>query len=369
MIAKHTGLSVAVLALSIVIASPASAADLIYSTWVSAEHHLTRNVVVPFAAELEEKTGGAVKFEIASGGALAKPRETLEAISNGTVDAGYIVDIYFPSSLPQTALLGDLALLVDDAVAATAAMNETVLLDCAECRASLENQNVVPIGFISTSTYKLQCTKPVAKLDDLRGLRVRATGAWAPMFSDLGATPVNIPISEVYEALQRGALDCSVGPVSHLPSYSLYEVVTDVNDMPMGAYAGGLTLNLRKEAWEALTAEQRALFLELAPKYVAIGIFGYNATDEEAAAKGREQGITWHPAAPDIKVAYDAYNAQSVAAVIAKGKADAAIGDAEALVKSFTENLEKWRGIRSKIGDDRAAFEQALRDEIYVKLN
>tara|TARA_R110002020_G_scaffold26514_26_gene86023 strand:+ start:6979 stop:8070 length:1092 start_codon:yes stop_codon:yes gene_type:complete len=350
-------------------AGPVAAKDMIYSSFVSSEHLLTKNVAVPFTDELRERTGGEINFEVASGGALAGARETLEAVDNGTVDAGYIIDIYTPSALPQTALLSDLSLLIDNAVVATAAMTETVLLDCAECRESFEKHNVMPLGFVATAVYSLQCTTPVASLDDMQGLKVRATGAWAPLIEELGGTPVNVPTSELFEGLQRGALDCSVGPVSHLPSYSLYEVVTDINEMPIGAYAGGLPLNLRKSVWEDLTDEQRDIFLDLAPKYVAAGIMGYNGVNQESIDESKVQGINWHPKADDIVEVYDGYKKKVIAAAIEKGKADPSITDAEAMVNTYVENLEKWSAIIEEIGDtDAEALEAKLREEVYSKL-
>ena len=350
-------------------APSASAQNLIYSTFVSSEHLLVKDVAAPFAAELRERTGGEVDFEVVPGGSLAGARETLKAVEDGTVDAGYIIDIYTPSALPQTALLSDLSLLIDNSVVASAAMTETVLLDCQECRESFEKHNVVPLGFVSTSVYALQCTRPVAKLADMQGLKVRATGAWASLMTDLGATPVNIPTSELFEGLQRGAIDCSVGPVSHLPSYSLYEVVTDINEMPIGAYAGGLPLDMRKSVWDDLTAEQRAVVLDLAPKYVAAGALGYNRVNQEAIDQSKTQGIGWHPEAADIVAAYDAYKTRVMAETIAKGEADPSIADAKALVETFAENLEKWTRIIAEIGDtDAAALETALREEVYAKL-
>lgn len=353
----------------LVFATPAMSKDLIYSIFVSSEHLLTKDVAVPFADEVRERTNGEINFEISSGGALAGARETLDAVENGTVDAGYIIDIYTPSALPQTALLSDLSLLIDNAVVGTAAMTETVLLDCAECRESFEKHNVMPLGFVATAVYALQCTSPVTSLDEMKGKKVRATGAWAPLIEQLGGTPVNIPTSELFEGLQRGALDCSVGPVSHLPSYSLYEVVTDVNEMPIGAYAGGLPLNLRKSVWDDLTQEQRDTILDLAPKYVAAGILAYNRVDAEAAEEAKAQGINWHPQADDIVAVYDEYKKKVIGDAIAKGQSDNSIKDAEAMVNTYVENLEKWRGIIAEIGDDDpAALEKALRDEVYSKL-
>lgn len=45
------------------------------------------------------------------------------------------------------------------------------------------------------------------------------------MLEALGATPVTMPMGEVYEALERGAIDAAMAPFSTLADYSFYEVV------------------------------------------------------------------------------------------------------------------------------------------------
>ena len=359
------------LALATVLAlstAPAHADDLLYSTFLSSEHHLTKNVLAPFAAGVGAATNGSVTIEVVPGGALAGARETLKAIKDGTIDAGYIIDIYTPSQLPQTALLADLALTVGDAKAATAAMNETVLLDCQECRDALAAHNVEPLGYVSTSTYHMYCTSPVTNLEDLKGKRFRATSAWAPMIQGLGGTPVSVPTSELFEGLQRGALDCSVGPVSHLASYSLFDLVTDVSATPIGAYFGSLVLNMRKEVWDGFSDADRSAILDETPKYVAAGIFSYVGSADAVANEAKQKGINFSPAADDFKQAFAAHNKSALAAAIEKGKADPAIKDAEVLINAYLENLEKWVGIVERVGEDQAAYEKALRDEIYSKL-
>ncbi len=350
------------------LAGGAQAGDLLYSTFLPSGHHLTKNVFVPFADAVREATNGSVDIEVVPGGALAGARETLNAIEDGTVDAGYVIDIYTPSQLPQTALLADLALQVGDAKAATAAMNETVLLDCAECRDSLTKHNVIPLGYVSTSTYHMYCTSPVTSLEDVKGKRFRATSAWAPLIENLGGTPVSVPTSELFEGLQRGVLDCSVGPVSHLQSYSLFDLVTHVSAMPIGAYFGSLVLNMRKESWDAMSDSDRAALLDAAPTYVAAGIFSYVGSADTVAEEAKAKGIVFDDSADDFKAAFAAHNESALKAALEKGANNAAIKDAEALINAFIENLEKWTAIAAEVGDDQAAYEQALRDEIYSKL-
>ena len=90
----NTKLKFSILAAScaaLVVSSPASARELIYSTFVSPEHHLVKNVVEPFTNAVKERTNGEITFKIYSGGSLAGAKETLASVESGTVDAGFVV--------------------------------------------------------------------------------------------------------------------------------------------------------------------------------------------------------------------------------------------------------------------------------------
>lgn len=55
------------------------------------------------------------------------------------------------------------------------------------------------------------CNSPIAKLDDLKGLKVRSfTPSMAALVQHFGGTPITLQFSEVYPALQRGVANCGV---------------------------------------------------------------------------------------------------------------------------------------------------------------
>ncbi len=55
--------------------------------------------------------------------------------------------------------------------------------------------------------------KPVHKLEDLKGMKIRATGNVARIVEALGATPVAMPMPDTYDALSRGVVEGVVCPV------------------------------------------------------------------------------------------------------------------------------------------------------------
>lgn len=103
------------------------------------------------------------------------------------------------------------------------------------------------------------CNKPVAGLDDLKGLKVRASGRMTAKFLEaLGAEGVNLAFSEVPGALQKGVVDCAVTGAGSGYSAGWWEVSTHLLTIPLGGWDPVVTaINLDK--WNALDAAMRQL--------------------------------------------------------------------------------------------------------------
>src|SRR5690606_34618851 len=68
--------------------------------------------------------------------------------------------------------------------------------------------------------------KPVKTLDDLKGLKIRGNGAAQEnLLTTLGAVPVKVGSTEVYDAVSRGTVDGALYPFSGVQQYSLERVM------------------------------------------------------------------------------------------------------------------------------------------------
>lgn len=118
--------------------------------------------------------------------------------------------------------------------------------------------------------------EPISEVADLNGLRLRAVGMTAEAFAAAGAEPVAMDPGEIYESVQRGAVD-GVGtfflPSAH--AFGVHEVAPYVGDPGTGFYASvGFIMNA--EVWESLPADIQAVFDEVSDELmsgVAIDIY------------------------------------------------------------------------------------------------
>lgn len=103
------------------------------------------------------------------------------------------------------------------------------------------------------------CNKPITGLDDMQGLKVRASGRMtAKLLEALGAEGVNVSFAEVPGALQNGVVDCAVTGAGSGYSAGWWEVSTHLMPLPLGGWDPVVTaMNLDK--WNSLTPEMQTL--------------------------------------------------------------------------------------------------------------
>ncbi|HHU76242.1 MAG TPA: TRAP transporter substrate-binding protein, partial [Firmicutes bacterium] len=111
--------------------------------------------------------------------------------------------------------------------------------------------------------------KPIKTLEDLKGLRLRSPSATLnPVVEAWGAIPVNLPMSELYEALQKGVVDCTIAPLSSIYDFNLSEVV---NYATFGDfYVCTFFMAMNEDTWNSLSPEDQKVFEGIIGKEMAI---------------------------------------------------------------------------------------------------
>lgn len=184
-----------------------------------------------FADEVKKRSGGKIRIQIFWSESLGKANEVLDLVASGAVDLGATSPGYFPNRLPLTGATNSVMMQFDSNEAATRATAELVQKFPA-VQKELERANVYPIFFHSLNAYRPFCRKPIEKIEDFAGLKIRSWGEYIPiMWEALGATAVSLMTPDMYESLQRGTVDCVFWP--HDLNYSL-----KLNEVAKYAWSG-----------------------------------------------------------------------------------------------------------------------------------
>lgn len=355
----------------------AVAAEAFVYTNVSPDTHYDNTYVMKrFSDTISEGTGGAHSLAITGGGVLASGGATMDAIANGIVDMGNVVYAYSPSVAPALTFIGDLpgAKLQISAAAATA----TILLDCPECEQNQKDLGIKVLGENSTESYSLICTKsPVTTLAEANGIKVRGIGAIARNAKSLGMTPVNVTYPEIYEAMQRGQVDCTAIGAASFASIQLYDVAKYVTtDFPMGTTHGYSLLTLNRDVWDSFTGEQKGVWHTAARNAIVDNsIVTLRNSADALKVSEMEKGIKMVAASAELKDAYAKAMTQQTQDAINTAK-ERGVKTADAIAAAYGKNVEKWTAIFNDIGSDGKwddaqwdKYAALLKSEIYDKLS
>lgn len=312
-----------------------------------------------FAAFLEEETGGAMTGTILGPEVVALP-QMKDALQTGLANVGNALPLYFAADFPQTGVAGDLALLGRNPYAMGLAMTEFGVT-CGVCQDEFKTFGAVFLGSGSSNVYALITTKPVRSLDDLKGMRLRSGGApysrWAENF---GATPVNLPVGDTFEAMSQGTIDGTMASIVDMLSYRLVDIAKYVTEVPLGTYHVTSNYTTANDIWAGMSVEQRTQFVRAANRgnLAFTDRWGYQLPAEAMAAVGATD-IEMIAPGDDFLAASDAFAAQDAATKAAENELSA----------QFAALVEKWDGIVNEVGEDPEALAARAWDEIWSKVD
>jgi len=92
----------------------------------------------------------------------------------------------------------------------------------------------------------------------------RTAEALLQALANFGVEPVNLPLADVYTALQLGTVDGAVTGPEFAAGAKLWEVVSHVTDLRLGVGAGFMVVS--EQSWQGLPEEYRAVIDELVPE-------------------------------------------------------------------------------------------------------
>lgn len=237
-------------------ASPAIAEDLsVVGSWSSLPLH--KQFEAPFwSTILPEASRGEVSVNLTTHDQMnLGVADVYTLLGQGVYDVGMTVADYAVADAPELEGL-DVPLL------ALTAMDEKALVDAAkpiieDIYNARFNSHVLAIA-----PYPPQvvfCNHEIASLDDLKDLKVRASGRMTAKFLEaLGAEGVNVSFAEVPGALQKGVVDCAVTGAGSGYSAGWWEVSTHLLPLPLGGWDPVVTaVNLDK--WNSLSPDLQTL--------------------------------------------------------------------------------------------------------------
>lgn len=203
------GVAVAAGALSAPMIAKAQTTSLRFqSTWPAKD--IFHEYANDFAKRVNDMAGGRLKIEVLPSGAVVPAFQLLEAVNKGTLDGGHGVVAYHYGKNSALALWGSGPAYGMDPNMVLAWHNHgggKAMLE--EIYKSL-NMDVVSYLYGPMPSQPLGWfKKPIAKVEDLKGLKYRTVGLAVDIFTEMGAAVNPLPGGEIVPALDRGLIDAA----------------------------------------------------------------------------------------------------------------------------------------------------------------
>lgn len=217
-----------------------------------------------FAAAIEARTNGRVKIEITFAGGLGKGPELALLAGRGAIDMASVAPGYYPDQLLFWKAY-QIPFVFSEPKQAINILHRSYK-QFPVFKQETDKINVNYLFHQPLGAYYLTGPSPdCSTVEALKGKKIRSFGADVPkMHNAIGAVPVTVQPTEVYEALQRGTIDYSFLNAGNVESLRLYEP-GKYNCGPVMVITGHLIV-IGKRTWDRLPPDIQEIFTDQAQK-------------------------------------------------------------------------------------------------------
>jgi TRAP-type C4-dicarboxylate transport system substrate-binding protein len=264
--------SVAALSAAFAFAAPARAENFnitmvsghgTHLPWIRAIHEF-------YIPEVNKRLAAApgkhtIKWQEAYGGTIVKITGELQAVRNGVAEMAHVYTIFEPANLPLLQVTHVTPFSVPSVSVLTKVMVD-MNHEVKALRDQWSKQNQVFLGAVVADSIQLYTKKPVSRIDELKGLKVGASGSLSLWANGIGMVPVQGDFSTHYNNLKTGVYDSLLAFVTGTFPIKVHEVAPYVIRIDSGATSiGAITIN--KALFDSMPREVQKVLVEVGDEY------------------------------------------------------------------------------------------------------
>lgn len=222
------------------------------SHFVAPTHRLQSDFLLPWARDIETRTQGAVAVQIsAANSTLGQAQNQLDQCLAGVVDVAFGLCGNPRGRMPRSMLI-ELPFM-----AATADAGTRTLWALHDKLLAADYAGLKPLLLMTHNAGGLHMRQRVDTPADLKGLRIRTPSPTvSSLLAGLGAVPVGMPPTLVYENMHKGVLDGAASTWDAASSFRLDEVSKFHIDLRF--YTAAFWFGINRRRYDGLPADIRA---------------------------------------------------------------------------------------------------------------
>ena len=210
--------------------------------------------VDPWFKTVEQDSGGEVEWKIFGGGSVGTFKNIYDRLLNGVVDTCYGLFGELAGQFPKS----DVVTLPFETRSSYESGLALYRLYSSGLTAD-EFTKVKVIGFGRYPYAVMHSRKPINGLADLKGMKMSAFSRLSSQVVEhLGGVPVTMPVSDVYQSLQRGLIDTTITAWVAVETYKYYEITKFNMEAPISSNHAFMFMN--KDSYAKLSGKAKDAF-------------------------------------------------------------------------------------------------------------
>lgn len=223
-----------------------------------------------FMTEVESRAAGRIAFDKLPVDALCAGPEVPSCVQDGRADMGIGIPDYTPQLFPDASIVG-LPFMKGGNFAVTAAL-ESLHQEHEGVQALYKKNKLVHLSTWPVGRLLIGTKEPISEVADLKGVRVRLTGAGIQTAVKAGGgSIVALPIAETYEGLDRGVIDGGGFAMDAAVNYKMVEVLPHWTDAGTGEYST-FAMWMNQSTFDGLPADLQTVVKEVASEIASKGV-------------------------------------------------------------------------------------------------
>ncbi len=245
--------------------------------------HRMAMLMADWCKEVEKRTNGRIKIDFFPGGILAPTTQVFDSVKKGIADLGDTFASYTKGRFP-------LIETIDLPYGYKSAAMGTKLTNAFYNKFKPKEYDDVKIMFFYTAGPQMLCTKkPVTKLEELKGLKIRSTGSSAKIVEHLGGAPVGMPMGEAYDAIARGVVNGVVAPTEVMKGWKLGEVLSYCTQYG-ASHVNAAYIFMNKNKWNSIPAGDQKIIEQINAEWIEKTAKNWDDADKEGADMLAQKG-------------------------------------------------------------------------------
>jgi len=220
-------------------------------------------VLEKWCAHLKAASGGRLDITPHAGGEIMPVMETFDAVSSGMLKIDFSYGPYWIGKLPMAIYASGIPPFTLTRWEQYKVMYYELGLEKL-IREAYAKHNIFYVAAMPTNNAVMLGKFPVHKAADLKGKKFRATGLYAEVLNEAGASATYFPWGEIYGALEKGTIDGVIaGPLSSQADSGFHEPTKYLLETPITP-VDAWSLHVNMDAWKELPDDLKHLLIESA---------------------------------------------------------------------------------------------------------